>query len=179
MKKKIIGITLAAFLFGGAAGLAASGTSLIGSQVEGLFEVYSASGNRIDDAVIIMGKAYAPVRAISDVTGAKLSVTGKTITITSIAKSFPEVPAPTATAEPVIILTQEEIDIIKQRITTMERGIEAAQKSIALMQKKLAASTDEAEIQDLKKSIFLTEGIIKAGQERLEEDKARLAAAGE
>lgn len=58
----------------------ADSSSLIGQKVQGLFSV-EKSGSKVADAVVINGTAYAPVRAVSEATGAELSVEGKRIII--------------------------------------------------------------------------------------------------
>lgn len=77
MKKFISGIIVGVLLFTGASAFADS-VSLIGQKVQGLFTV-EKSGAKIADAVIINGTAYAPVRAVSEATGATLIVEGKKI----------------------------------------------------------------------------------------------------
>lgn len=79
LKKFIAGVIVGGFLFAGASAFADS-SSLIGQKVQGLFSVEKA-GTKVADAVVINGTAYAPVRAISDATGAGLAVEGKRIII--------------------------------------------------------------------------------------------------
>ncbi|MEK3868192.1 hypothetical protein MHH60_32545 [Paenibacillus sp. FSL H7-0716] len=79
MKKKIIIITTAALMLGGSIGFAATNSPLIGAKVQGLFMVQKSDGTKIGDAVIINGTAYAPVRSVSEATGATLTVEGKKI----------------------------------------------------------------------------------------------------
>ncbi|OME62303.1 hypothetical protein BSK59_02195 [Paenibacillus odorifer] len=79
MKKKIIIITTVALMVGGSIGFAATNSPLIGAKVQGLFTVQKSDGTKIGDAVIINGTAYAPVRSVSDATGATLTVEGKKI----------------------------------------------------------------------------------------------------
>lgn len=79
LKKKIIIITTAALMLGGSIGFAATNSPLIGAKVQGLFMVQKSDGTKIGDAVIINGTAYAPVRSVSEATGATLTVEGKKI----------------------------------------------------------------------------------------------------
>ncbi|MNI50656.1 hypothetical protein D3C73_1053320 [compost metagenome] len=77
MKKFVSGVIVGVMLFAGASAFAAS-PSLIGQKVQGLFTI-ERNGNKIADAVIINGSAYAPVRSVAEATGAGLSVEGKKI----------------------------------------------------------------------------------------------------
>lgn len=77
MKKFVSGVIVGVFLFVGASVFADS-VSLIGQKVQGLFAI-EKGGTKIGDAVIINGTAFAPVRAISEATGATLSIEGKKI----------------------------------------------------------------------------------------------------
>ncbi|WP_313636734.1 hypothetical protein [Paenibacillus sp.] len=77
MKKFISGIIVGALLFTGASVFADS-ASLIGQKVQGIF-VIEKSGTKVAEAVVINGTAYAPVRAVSEAAGTKLTVEGKKI----------------------------------------------------------------------------------------------------
>ncbi|OME21597.1 MULTISPECIES: hypothetical protein [Paenibacillus] len=77
MKKFISGIIVGVLLFTGASAFADS-VGLIGQKVQGIFTV-EKGGKKVADAIIINGTAYAPVRAVSEATGAILTVEGKKI----------------------------------------------------------------------------------------------------
>ncbi|MEC0167845.1 hypothetical protein [Paenibacillus graminis] len=77
MKKFISGVIVGALLFGGAS-VFAEATNLIGQKVQGIFTI-EKSGAKVADAVVINGSAYAPVRAVAEATGSKLTVEGKKI----------------------------------------------------------------------------------------------------
>lgn len=77
MKKFISGVIVGALLFSGVSVFADS-ASLIGQKVQGLFTI-EKSGKKVDDAIIINGTAFAPVRSVAEATGAKLTVEGKKI----------------------------------------------------------------------------------------------------
>ncbi|MEK4061679.1 MULTISPECIES: hypothetical protein [unclassified Paenibacillus] len=77
MKKFVSGVIVGALLFGGASAFAGS-ASLIGQKVQGLFTV-EKNGAKVADAIIINGSAYAPIRAVSEATGTKLTIEGKKI----------------------------------------------------------------------------------------------------
>lgn len=184
MKKKIIGITVAALLLGSSIGFAAASSPLIGAKVQGIFTLQNADGTKIGDAVIINGSTYAPVRALSEATGTELKVEGKVITLVDSIESSPAIgettqAEPAATTASAVTLTQEEKDILLRRITNGERGLVAAQEDLVRTRERLAASTDTAEIQRLKKRIAEIEAGIKGAQKALEADKARLAADGQ
>lgn len=79
MKKFISGIIVGALLFTGASAFADS-ISLVGQKVlvQGLFSI-EKNGKKVDDAIIINSTAYAPVRSVSEATGATLTLEGKKI----------------------------------------------------------------------------------------------------
>lgn len=77
MKKFVSGVIVGVLLFASASVFADS-TSLIGQKVQGLFAV-EKNGAKVADAVVINGTAYAPVRAVADAAGTKLTVEGKKI----------------------------------------------------------------------------------------------------
>ncbi|OMD07178.1 hypothetical protein [Paenibacillus odorifer] len=80
MKKFISGVIVGALLFSGVTVFADS-ASLIGQKVQGLFTI-EKNGKKVDDAIIINGTAYAPIRSVAEASGAKLTVEGKKIIMT-------------------------------------------------------------------------------------------------
>ncbi|MGN7167963.1 hypothetical protein ACTHSJ_19055 [Paenibacillus cellulositrophicus] len=86
MKKKLIIASVVASLFGGAAIAGAAGNGLLGAKVQGLFSV-EVNGKKINDAVVINGSTYIPVRSLSESIGAGLSVSGKKVVITTDSES--------------------------------------------------------------------------------------------
>ncbi|MEK5420164.1 hypothetical protein [Paenibacillus sp. FSL L8-0708] len=128
MKKKIIGVIAAALLLGSSIGYAAS-SSLIGAKVTGLFTIQKEDGTKIADAVIINGSAYAPVRAVSEATGASLTVKGKTITMGSkeaVAETGTTVAEPVATLEASVDTAK-----LKERVTALESRVKLFDDAIA------------------------------------------------
>lgn len=127
LKKKIIVITTVALMFGGSIGFAAANSSLIGAKVQGLFTVQKQDGTKIGDAVIINGSAYAPVRAISEVTGTELIVEGKKIIMGES----------TNVTDPLIALTDtrksvtEEIEAHEKQINGYKENILPTYKTLA------------------------------------------------
>ncbi|MEK3867019.1 MULTISPECIES: hypothetical protein [Paenibacillus] len=84
MKKFISGIIIGGLIFGAVPALASSG--LVGQKVQGIFSI-EKSGNKIAEAVVINGSAYAPVRALAEATGTKLTVEGKKIIMGNLSSS--------------------------------------------------------------------------------------------
>lgn len=124
MKKKLIIVTtMALSLFSGAAIAGAAGTGLLGAKVQGLFSV-EVNGKEINDAVVINGSTYIPVRSLSESLGAGLSVTGKKVVITT------ETQSPTE-AE---IVQQGKKNGIKSQINSKQLQIENLQKQIGYYQ---------------------------------------------
>lgn len=82
MKKKFMTVILLVSLMGGSAVVGAAGSSLLGAKVQGLFSV-EVNGKKIEDAVVLNGSTYAPVRSISESLGAEIAVNGKKVVITT------------------------------------------------------------------------------------------------
>lgn len=129
LKRKIIGIVTAALIIGSSVGYAASTSPLIGAKVQGLFSVKTEAGVKVADAVVINGTAYAPVRAISDATGASLSVEGKSIIIGSVAEKSPSI-GETTQAEPTSSANPADISKLRERATALEARISALNEAI-------------------------------------------------
>ncbi|WP_419884823.1 hypothetical protein [Paenibacillus sp. B-A-8] len=83
MKKFVTGILVGLTLFAGTSALAGPVNKLIGAKVQGVYSL-EKNGKSIGDAIIIDGKAYAPVRTISEAAGVGLTVEGKTIKMSDI-----------------------------------------------------------------------------------------------
>lgn len=125
MKKKIIGIAVAALLFGSSIGYAAN-SSLIGAKVTGLFTLQYTDKTKIADAVIINGSAYIPVRKMAEATGSELTVEGKTITLESTVETSQAI-GETTQVEPVDI--QAERERLRVAIEKKSAGITEFKKS--------------------------------------------------
>lgn len=150
MKKFVSGIIVGAFLFAGVSAFADS-SSLIGQKVQGLF-VVEKGGNKIADAVIINGSAYAPVRAVSQAAGVGLTVEGKTIKM-SEPITTPEVVAntePTATPTPTEITNKPTVSPEKakqQKIASFQGKLATLAGSIAFTEAQLRDKPDNVEYQ--------------------------------
>ncbi|QUL57580.1 hypothetical protein KDC22_14515 [Paenibacillus tritici] len=83
MKKIVSGVLVGLLLLAGTSVFAESISKLVGEKVQGLYTI-EKNGKALGEAVIIDGKAYAPVRVISDAAGISLTVEGKKITMTDI-----------------------------------------------------------------------------------------------
>lgn len=187
MKKKILFITTFSLLLGSSIGFAAASSPLIGAKVQGLFTVQKADGTKIGEAVIINGSAYAPVRAVSEASGAELTVEGKTIIMGSKPETTPatsettqteqvETPTPTIMQIP---LTAAEKEILQTRISKSEQGLENSREELSQAKTKLETSADATEKEKLSKTIKELEARIAGLQKSLDADKARLAAEGQ
>lgn len=83
MKKFVSGILVGLMLFVGTSVFAESISKLIGAKVQGIYEL-EKNGKALGEAVIINGKAYAPVRTVSEAAGVGLTIEGKKIKMTDI-----------------------------------------------------------------------------------------------
>lgn len=175
MKKFFSGVIVGACLFMGASAFA-DGGSLIGQKVQGLFSV-EKSGEKVADAVVINGSAYAPVRAVSDATGTDLKVDGKKIIIQEKGAN-----------QPVAVKSQEEADAIVQEARVqrqIERYTGAARTSkeeiskfqalLSQYEAELANAKTESDVRRAQESIDYIKTRLKAEQEILAEAEAKLA----
>ncbi|WP_342439348.1 hypothetical protein NSS79_10755 [Paenibacillus sp. FSL L8-0436] len=124
MKKFVSGLIVGVLLFAGASAFADS-SSLIGQKVQGLFSI-ERNGTKVADAVVINGSTYAPVRAIAEATGSKLTVEGKKIIMAERSDAAPAV-GETTQVEPVAL--EAEREKLKAEIEKKTKGIEEFQKS--------------------------------------------------
>ncbi|MEK3836436.1 hypothetical protein [Paenibacillus sp. FSL R7-0128] len=108
MKKFISGVVVGVLLFAGGS-VFANSVSLIGQKVQGIFSIES-NGAKVADAIVVNGSAYAPVRAVADATGAKLTVEGKKIKMEAAADTSLNVAAQ---------LINERADVVR-KITALE-----------------------------------------------------------
>ncbi|MBY0011505.1 hypothetical protein [Paenibacillus typhae] len=119
MKKFVSGIIVGALLFSGVSAFADS-VELIGKKVAGTYTIIK-DGKKIADAAIINGSAYAPVRAVSEATGATLTVEGKTIIMESTVSSA-------ASADEVAI----QINALNLKRTLLLKDIQAAEGGVKM-----------------------------------------------
>jgi hypothetical protein len=132
LKKFVAGVIVGGFLFAGASAFADS-SSLIGQKVQGLFSVEKA-GTKVADAVVINGTAYAPVRAISDATGAGLTVEGKRIIIQD------------KEAQAVVDNTSVSDQTKDTRISDLTNSIERTKNDITKVQSDLTIEKEKLEV---------------------------------
>lgn len=175
MKKFISGAIVGALLFVGASVFADS-TGLIGQQVQGLFSI-EKNGAKIADAVIIKGSAYAPVRAVSEATGSKLTVEGKKIIMGATST-----PVTTSTTQDELKATREKIiKEIEQKtgnIQDLEANVIPLYESMA---KEMATNGDlgkraQASADDYKKLVEQRKSELAALQTQLTAIDAQIAA---
>ncbi|WP_179086955.1 hypothetical protein [Paenibacillus odorifer] len=145
MKKFISGVIVGALLFSGVTVFADS-ASLIGQKVQGLFTI-EKNGKKVDDAIIINGTAYAPVRSVAEASGAKLTVEGKKIIMEDATTPTEK---RSAELEAELDKTTAEIERITAGIKDLETNVippyEAMAKEMATngdLGKRAQASADE------------------------------------
>lgn len=125
MKKFISGLIVGALLFSGVSVFADS-ISLVGQKVlvQGLFSI-EKNGKKVDDAIIINSTAYAPVRSVSEATGATLTVEGKKIIM-----SGSETATGTAISNDPSVDLKAKRDETAADILRLEKGIKDLEENV-------------------------------------------------
>ncbi|MCE3202468.1 Atg14 domain-containing protein [Paenibacillus sonchi] len=168
MKKFIAGVIVGGFLFAGASVFADS-SSLIGQKVQGLFSIEKA-GTKVADAVVINGTAYAPVRAVSDATGAGLTVDGKRIIIQEKEETLVS-SVPTIQEK----LKQSQIDSLNKVIEQMNADIKKYNSFLSEEKIKLQEASSVEARKNIQDNIDMLQVNIKTSQDSLESAQAKLA----
>lgn len=132
MKKIAAGFIAGAILMVGAQALGASAT-LVGKAIQAEYTVKVYGKKLADPAIVIDGKSYAPVRAIGELAGFKVSVEGKTISLeekmemgadsSSSDKNTIVGPVPIVTPDPALTVTKSKIEVIDAKIDTAVNNI--------------------------------------------------------
>jgi hypothetical protein len=174
LKKFVSGIVVGLLLFSGASVFADS-TSLIGQKVQGLFSV-EKDGVKVADAVIINGSTYAPIRAVSEATGANLSVDGKKIIISDKEDSTVD---QAIQAENTNLVQdakkQRQIDRYNGSIKTSNEDISSFEALLKKSQEDLANAKTDGEVKAAKESIEYIQIRLKEARNVLADAEARLA----
>ncbi|GGF72782.1 hypothetical protein GCM10010912_17500 [Paenibacillus albidus] len=172
MKKFVSGLIVGAMLFAGASAFADS-ASLIGQKVQGLFTV-EKNGAKVADAVIISGTAYAPVRAVSDATGAKLTIEGKKIIMGDSSNNATS----TNEAKTLTDLKSQhnkistDLNKHQERITDLENNIIPIQEEAAKLQPKL----HQEQLDQYKQILQQTKAEVASLQQQLTDIDAQIKA---
>ncbi|MDH6430285.1 MULTISPECIES: hypothetical protein [unclassified Paenibacillus] len=176
MKKFVSGVIVGVLLFAGASVFADS-ASLIGKKVQGLYTI-EKSGKKVADAIIIDGSAYAPVRAVAEVTGAGLSVEGKKIIM-----STEDSQISSDNKEVEVSRLNIKIDLINKQIQTYQDSIVDIQGKIAKEQENKDSVTMEGSkeifqliIDDYKKQITSAQAKIDAANKEITALQAQVTA---
>jgi len=183
MKKFVTGLLVGLTLFAGTSALAGPVSKLIGAKVQGVYSL-EKGGKSIGEAVVIDGKAYAPVRAISEAAGVGLTIEGKTIKMSDITvnESGDYVLGPGALA----LVTEQ--GKIRTALGNSKDALTAAQTALKMYEDALAADAARAEplpgaadalktnITKTKAEITKLEAEIKAAEARVAELQTQLDA---
>ncbi|KAI7257552.1 hypothetical protein KC345_g10767 [Hortaea werneckii] len=131
----------------GAQALGAS-ASLVGKTIQGEYTVNVYGKKLAVPAIVIDGKSYAPVRAIGELAGYKVSVQGKIISLeektsadaaSSDEKGSLVGPVPVITPDPALTVTKSRIEVIDAKI-------DAAVNNILATSSLLKASPDSTDL---------------------------------
>lgn len=169
MKKFVSGVIVGALLFAGVSVFADS-VGLIGQKVTGTFSV-EKDGKKIADAAIINGSAYAPVRAVSNATGAELKVEGRKIIMGEAnATDAEQLSVKKSTLRAVISSAQSNIDIAnKNDIERLEKRL------IELKANDTGSPESKLTIKSVENSLAESRAYIAEQQAKIDEAKKQLA----
>ncbi|MEK4059732.1 MULTISPECIES: hypothetical protein [Paenibacillus] len=133
MKKIAAGFLAGAILMVSAQALGAT-SSLVGKKIQAEYTVNVYGKKLVDPAIIIDGKSYAPVRAIGELAGYKVSISGKNINLDEKDSGAGALandkntnavlgPRPTSTPDPLPAVTKNKIKQIDEKIDTVVDNI--------------------------------------------------------
>ncbi|OKP99097.1 hypothetical protein [Paenibacillus sp. P46E] len=141
MKKLAAGFLAGAVLMISTQAIGAS-TSLVGKTIQAEYTVNVYGKKLADKAIVIDGKSYAPVRAIGELAGYKVSLSGKTISLDerqsvsspSLAKaeSITIGPLPTMTPDSETAVTKSKIKAIDSQIDNVVDDILSTSSKLKL-----------------------------------------------
>ncbi|OKP90837.1 hypothetical protein A3844_02970 [Paenibacillus helianthi] len=141
MKKLAAGCLAGAVLMISTQAIGAS-TSLVGKTIQAEYTVNVYGKKLADKAIVIDGKSYAPVRAIGELAGYKVSLSGKTISLdekeiissSSLAKaeSITIGPLPTMTPDSAVAVTKSKIKAIDSQIDNVVDNILSTSSKLKL-----------------------------------------------
>lgn len=151
MKKLAAGFLAGAVLMIGTQAIGAS-TSLVGKTIQAEYTVNVYGKKLAVPAIVIDGKSYAPVRAIGELAGYKVSLSGKTISLDEKeAATLPSLADRNAgiTMGPVPTLTTDSAAAVtKGKIKAIDSKIDAVVDNILSTGSKLKADPDSGELKD-------------------------------
>ncbi|WP_151737646.1 hypothetical protein [Paenibacillus tengchongensis] len=150
MKKVAAAFLAGAVLMVGTQAIGASGT-LVGKTIEAEYTVKVYGKKLADPAIVINGKSYAPVRAIGELAGYKVSVSGKTISLdekrtTAAAQENEDIG--TSLIGPVlpVMAPDAAMSVTKSRIEVIDGKIDAVVAQILATSSRLKADPDNIEL---------------------------------
>ncbi|WP_018755212.1 hypothetical protein [Paenibacillus terrigena] len=147
MKKFLAGLIVGLCIFASTTVFADSIKSLVGSKVDGTFEVYY-QGKKIGDAPSIDSATYLPVRKMSNIAGMNVNVEGKRIYLTDTTTQG---------------LTDAEVDAINQKRGKIQGQIDILSANIKTYEQNIEAK--KGEISDYEKRIPEAKAMIPKGRE--------------
>ncbi|CQR57208.1 hypothetical protein [Paenibacillus riograndensis] len=151
MKKLAAGFLAGAVLMIGTQAIGAS-TSLVGKTIQAEYTVNVYGKKLAVPAIVIDGKSYAPVRAIGELAGYKVSLSGKTISLDEKeAAALPSLADRNAgiTMGPVPTLTPDSAAAVtKGKIKAIDSKIDAVVDNILSTSSKLKADPDSGDLKD-------------------------------
>lgn len=178
MKKFISGIIVGVLIFAGATVFADTAKNLFGKKVEGTFEVVF-NGEKINDAAVIEGSTYLPVRSISEAAGINIAVEGKTISLTTQTEGSVVDDLEVDKANKARSMITSKISIQLNTIETHNRNIIIEEsEGLPPLVKRLAelkAADDGSDV--AKQGITIVEGKIADSNAYIADLKAKIATA--
>ena len=178
MKRFISGVIVGLLIFAGTTAFADTAKNLFGKKVEGTFEV-EFNGKKINDAAVIEGSTYLPVRSISEAAGINIAVEGKKISLTTQAGSSDMSDLEVDKSNAARSVIENKISTLEGEIKWHNFNINATETGeLPPLVKRLAelkAANDGSEV--AKQGIMIVEGKITDSNAYIADLKAKIATA--
>lgn len=176
MRKYLIGFIVGVVVSVSATAYADDIVSLIGQQVDGQTPVY-LNGTKLDDAVIIDSKSYAPIRTVSEAAGLEVSYTEGEIQLSEPQSTeTPAVDTQATTPEPSggtvtepVVSKEEQLSNINDKIGMIQSNIRYQEiildpNNTFTDQRRIEAATKKEELESQLADLEAQKAVLEAQQ---------------